>query len=62
MHWSVASGLAETLRQESLLYGIDIHMFFPGTFDSACLQKENETKPKITLKLEVSDPMVSAEQ
>jgi hypothetical protein len=37
-------------------------MFSPGTFDNACLQKENETKPKITLKLEVSDPMVSAEQ
>ena len=40
-----------------LLYGVDVHVYFPATIDSAHLARENETKPAITLKIEESDPI-----
>jgi 3-dehydrosphinganine reductase len=49
-------GLAEALRSEMLLYGIDIHMFFPATIYSPGYENENKTKPEITLKIEERDP------
>ncbi|KAJ7638874.1 hypothetical protein FB45DRAFT_904117 [Roridomyces roridus] len=48
-------GLAETLRSELLLYGIDIHILFPGTIYTPGYEEENKTKPKITLKIEETD-------
>ena len=33
-------GLAETLRNELFLYGIDVHCYFAGTIDSPGLQQE----------------------
>ncbi|KAI0821010.1 oxidoreductase [Irpex lacteus] len=48
-------GLAEALQGEFLLYGIDIHITFPGTIFSPGLVEENKIKPKITLKIEESD-------
>lgn len=48
-------GLAEALQSEFLLYGIDIHVIFPGTIFSPGYIEENKVKPKITLKLEETD-------
>ena len=33
-------GLAESLRNELLLYDIDVHCYFAGTIDSPGLQQE----------------------
>jgi 3-dehydrosphinganine reductase len=49
------AGLAEALQSEFVMYGIDIHICFPGTIFSPGLIEENKVKPKITLKLEESD-------
>ncbi|TFK78426.1 oxidoreductase [Polyporus arcularius HHB13444] len=48
-------GLAETLHSEFMLYGIDVHIAFPGTIHSPGLEEENMCKPKITLKIEETD-------
>jgi 3-dehydrosphinganine reductase len=51
--------LADTLRQELLLYGgkdkYQVHCSFPGTFTSEAFLAEAETKPKLTMILEGSD-------
>lgn len=52
---SSTTGLAETLRQELLLYNTDVHIYFPGTMFTPGYETENKTKPKITLKIEESD-------
>ncbi|KAK0184833.1 oxidoreductase [Armillaria mellea] len=54
-------GLAETLRSEFLLYGITVHIFFPGNMLTPGLEAENRTKPKIVLKLEETDTGQTAE-
>lgn len=48
-------GLAEALQSEFLMYGIGVHILFPGTIFSPGLIEENKVKPKITLKLEETD-------
>ncbi|CAL1708157.1 unnamed protein product [Somion occarium] len=48
-------GLAETLQSELMLYDIDVHIAFPGTIYSPGYEVENQTKPKVTLKIEESD-------
>ncbi|KAI0921846.1 hypothetical protein AcW2_006698 [Taiwanofungus camphoratus] len=48
-------GLAETLQSELMLYGIDVHICFPGSIYSPGYEEENKTKPEITLKIEESD-------
>ena len=48
-------GLAETLQSEFILYGIDVHICFPGTIYTPGYEEENKTKPKITLKIEETD-------
>ncbi|KAI0068819.1 oxidoreductase [Artomyces pyxidatus] len=55
-------GLAETLRQEFLMYSIDVHIYFPATIYSPGYEEENKTKPKLLLKLEESDEGVTPEQ
>lgn len=55
------SGLAETLQSEFVLYGIDIHICFPGTIFTPGYEEENRTKPKITLKIEETDGGMSPE-
>ena len=37
------------------MYGIDIHICFPGTIFSPGFIEENKVKPKITLKIEETD-------
>lgn len=55
-------GLAESLRQELLLYDIDVHLYLPATFQSPGYETENKTKPAITLKIEEADPVATAEE
>ena len=38
-----------------MLYGIDVHIAFPGTIYTPGYEEENKTKPKITLKVEETD-------
>jgi len=54
-------GLADSLRSELLLYDIDVHIFFPNTMLTESYERENLTKPKITLEIEETDTPVSAE-
>jgi len=55
-------GLADTLRSEFKLYGIDVQIFFPCTMYTPGYERENQTKPKITLKLEEQDSGITATQ
>ncbi|KAH9966064.1 oxidoreductase [Russula dissimulans] len=55
-------GLAETLRQELLLYSIDVQIYMPVTMYSPGYEEENKTKPALVLKIEQSDPGLSPEK
>lgn len=48
-------GLAEALQSEFLLYGIGVHICFPGTIFTPGYEEENKVKPQVTLKIEESD-------
>ncbi|PQE12152.1 short-chain dehydrogenase protein [Rutstroemia sp. NJR-2017a BVV2] len=56
--------LADTLDQELLLYPNPpkIHVVFPATITSPGLERENRTKPAVTLLLEEADPVQSPDQ
>ena len=54
-------GLAETLRSEGLLYGIDVHIFFAPAMNSPGLVEETKTKPELTRKFEEDDVILSCE-
>lgn len=45
-----------------LLYGINVHIFFPPTMFTPGYEEENKTKPKITLKIEESDTGLTSDQ
>lgn len=45
-------GFAEALRQEMLLYGVDVKLYLPPTTDTPGLATENASKPPITLEME----------
>lgn len=45
-----------------MLYGIDVHICFPGTIRSRGLEEEDRVKPKITLEIEGTDTGASPEQ
>ncbi|KAN0065912.1 3-dehydrosphinganine reductase [Thecaphora frezii] len=45
-------GLAESLRSELILYGIDVHSYFPANILSPGFEEENKTKPQITKDIE----------
>jgi len=55
-------GLAETLRQELLLYSIDVQIYMPVTMYTPGYEEENKTKPALVLKIEESDPGLSPEK
>ncbi|KAN0131424.1 3-dehydrosphinganine reductase [Lactarius tabidus] len=55
-------GLAETLRQELLLYSIDVHLYMPGTMFSPGYEEENKTKPDLVLKIEETDGGLTPEK
>lgn len=48
-------GLSDTLRSELLLYGIDVHCFFPSGILSPGFDEENKTKPQLTKTIEGAD-------
>ncbi|KAK0732741.1 hypothetical protein B0T21DRAFT_200548 [Apiosordaria backusii] len=57
-------GLADTLNMELKLYPdtpVKIHVVYPGTILSPGLERENETKPGITLELEKDEPAETPE-
>ncbi|KAI9512240.1 oxidoreductase [Russula earlei] len=55
-------GLAETLRQELLLYSIDVQIYMPVTMYSPGYDEENKTKPELVLKIEESDGGLTPEK
>ncbi|KAJ3144987.1 3-dehydrosphinganine reductase [Geranomyces michiganensis] len=55
-------GLAESLRMELLLYGVRVHIFFPGTIYSPGYEEENKTKPAVTKLLEEADEGVTPDK
>src|SRR5271170_7908020 len=44
--------LADTLREECLLYNIDVHCTFPGNIQTPGFEIEETTKPEITRKID----------
>jgi len=53
--------LADTLREECLLYDIDVHCIFPANFTSPGFEVEEITKPEITRALEGTAGIESVE-
>lgn len=45
-----------------MLYGIDMHIFFPPTMYTPGYEVENLTKPKITLEIESTDEGLTPDQ
>ncbi|BEI84733.1 hypothetical protein CcaverHIS002_0501340 [Cutaneotrichosporon cavernicola] len=54
-------GLADTLRNELLLFGIKVHLYMPAGMLSPGYEEENKTKPKVTQKIEEGDNPISCE-
>jgi 3-dehydrosphinganine reductase len=55
-------GLADGLRHELQLYGVDVQLFSPPTIYTPGYEEENRTKPAIVLKLEERDEGVQPEK
>lgn len=55
-------GLAESLRNELILYGIDVHLFLPATIFSPGFENEQKLKPDITKKIEGPDEGLTPDQ
>lgn len=58
-------GLADTLAQEAMLYPdqpVKIHVVFPGTILSPGFEREQRSKPDVTIELEKDDPKLTPEQ
>ncbi|GAA6064495.1 hypothetical protein JCM10212_002383 [Sporobolomyces blumeae] len=55
-------GLAESLRNELILYGIKVHLFLPATIFSPGFEKEQLLKPAITKKIEGPDEGLSPDE
>lgn len=55
------AGLAESLRNELILYGISVHLFLPATIYSPGFEREQLLKPEITKKVEGPDEGMSCE-
>ena len=51
----IFSGLADTLHSELMLYGIDVHIYFPATMYTPGFDQENQTKPEIVRRIESTD-------
>lgn len=55
-------GLADALHSELMLYGIDVHIYFPATMYTPGFEEEGKTKPQITRTIESTDEGVTPEQ
>lgn len=49
--WAIV-GFAEALRQEMMLSGVQVKVFYPGTTETPGLDKENADKPKAVWEFE----------
>lgn len=49
--WAIV-GFAEALRQEMMLSGVQVKVFYPGTTETPGLEKENADKPKAVWEFE----------
>ena len=45
-----------------MLYGVDVHIFFPGVMYTPGLEEENKSKPQIVKTIEGVDDGITAEQ
>ena len=54
--------MADTLRNEFLLYGITIHCYFPATIFTPGFEEESKTKPLLTKNIEGPDEGQTPEQ
>ncbi len=58
-------GLVDTLAQEAMLYPaqpVRVSIVYPGTILSPGYERENRTKPDVTLELEKSDPKLTPDE
>lgn len=58
-------GLADTLTQEAMLYPdqpVKIHVVYPGTILSPGFEREQKSKPDVTIELEKDDPKLTPDQ
>lgn len=58
-------GLADTLTQEAMLYPdqpVKIHVVYPGSILSPGFEREQRSKPDVTLELEKDDPKLTPDQ
>jgi 3-dehydrosphinganine reductase len=61
--WALRA-LADTIAMEMQLYPdnpVEVHVVYPGTITSPGLERENRTKPEITVELEKDEPAQSPE-
>jgi 3-dehydrosphinganine reductase len=55
-------GLADTLQSELMLYGVDVHIYFPNSMFTPGFDEENKMKPEIVKKIEGVEDGQTAEQ
>ena len=55
-------GLADTLQSELMLYGVDVHIYFPNSMFTPGFDEENKTKPEIVKRIEGIEDGQTAEQ
>jgi len=58
-------GLADTLDMELKLYPdnpVKVHVVYPASISSPGMERENRTKPAITMELEAEEPVVSPDE
>ena len=55
-------GLADTLQSELMLYGVDVHIFFPNSMFTPSFEEENKIKPEIVKRIEGIEDGLTAEQ
>ncbi|MFB5650577.1 SDR family oxidoreductase [Leptospira wolffii] len=51
------AGFAQAFRQEMMLHGVKVKLFFPPTTDTPGLAKENEDKPLISKEIEMGSAL-----
>lgn len=56
------AGFSECLRQEMMLHGVRVTVFYPPTTDTPGLAKENEVKPAATWAIEGKGKAFTSEQ
>lgn len=55
-------GLADTLQSELMLYGVEVHIFFPPSMFTPGYDEENKIKPRIVKEIEGTSDGLTADQ